>query len=106
MDLLTGKPDLAFIMLDQAVDHLQSGGFARAGSADQHGKLPFRHAQREIVHRRFPLKNLAYPVKVNHLAVTSNIEIMNLNSESTITAMAITGITPSSTRSSALLSNP
>lgn len=59
--------------------------------------------KRETVRNFSPRYNL---LKVNHRRDTSRIETQNLNSESTMTAIMTTGITPSRTRSSALLSSP
>jgi hypothetical protein len=48
-DVVPVDDDVAFGRLDEPVDHLEGGGFAAAGRADEHDGLAGRNLQREMV---------------------------------------------------------
>ena len=48
-NILSVEVDVAAVRLNQAVDQLQSGGFAAAGGADDHGELPFTDLKGQVV---------------------------------------------------------
>ena len=68
-------------MLNQPVNHLQRGGFTRAGRANQHGKTALLNLQRQVANRLFTGERFAHLMKFNHVlspaaptAITQRIE--------------------------------